>query len=236
MVLGVFPPSSFVPQPRGMGYSPSSRWWSDARSNWLQRAWKPIRLFVYHMNDELHTIEPGSQEWYWRGLCDCRPRDATGLKYFGELDARMDRVEYGMIRPWVLVSRFNVHWTPHAATILPEEDAVIARAMFEAILRSHYRVAEWWTDSPVGRMPTLQHRIQRVYWADVAVDASVLFALALLLRLTPKARSERRYEKAYHASRSRFCASCGYPRSGLPSATCPECGFTPRPDAGDSSR
>lgn len=211
-------------------------WWSRSRAWSLRFPWHPTRLFLYSRNGEGLAFEPGTDEWRRLGVSESQPQFADGYSYLGMFEAKSDQVEYGLIRPWVLCKRFRVDWESHLGSLVSSRLVEFGRASFEQLLRNHHRVDERWVSNSTARIPASQVRLVCVYWPAILADAALILAAGIWIKLLSAAQEERRCEKAYLASRSQFCPSCGYPRSGLPSAICPECGFAMPPDAEDSAR
>lgn len=209
-------------------------WWSRSRAWSLKFPWHPIRLFLYSRNGEGLAFEPGTDEWRSLDVSESQPQFADGYSYLGMFEAKSDQVEYGLIRPWVLCKRFSVNWKSHLGSLVSSSLVEFGRTSFEQLLRSHHRVDERWVPNNTARIPASQVRLVCVYWPAILADAALVVAAGIWIKLIPAAQKERLYERAYLASRSQFCASCGYPRSGLPSGTCPECGVTVRRDTEDS--
>ncbi|MFO0834949.1 MAG: hypothetical protein U0638_08265 [Phycisphaerales bacterium] len=63
-----------------------------------------------------------------------------------------------------------------------------------------------------------------VNWWCVIHDVLASAAWIGVLVLLPRAKRERAYERAFHDYFGPKCPACGYPREGLATGTCPECG------------
>lgn len=95
---------------------------------------------------------------------------------------------------------------------------------FIADLEESWGGSNWITEGWRLALKAGQTHWTYVNWWCVIHDVLASAAWIGVLVLWPRARRERAYERAYNDCFGPKCPACGYPREGLATETCPECG------------
>ncbi len=163
-----------------------------------------------------------------RDTYDAQLIDPAGVVRISQTGSHLHQAfgPYRSIHVDSFLGRLVFTYSSEAVLRLPPNPVKERRHELGAFAYRHWRETpgEWsWssTTSPypspvrlVGPMTVTGHRIRMPYWFFV-----------VLLACYPAVALFRGPVKAFARRRNGFCGRCGYDLSGLPDATCPECGL-----------
>ncbi|MFO0834950.1 MAG: hypothetical protein U0638_08270 [Phycisphaerales bacterium] len=147
----------------------------------------------------------------------------ANLKPMGMLGIIPESTRAGLFTPWTMTA----NWVdPDAGLQLDVSRAELQRALpnfieeVEETDSGSNQITEGWRSA----LKAGKSHWTYIYWPCVIHDVLASAAWIGVLVLWPRAKRERAYERAYNDYFGLKCPACGYPREGLATETCPECG------------